>query len=142
MNNVKQLLETKGRNIWSVDPETSVYAALELMAEKSVGALVVMKDGSAAGVVSERDYARKVVLIGRSSLDTPVSEIMTADLVSVRPEQTVDDCMRLMTDRRIRHLLVMNNADLIGVISIGDLVKAIIAEQQQTIEQLERYIAG
>ena len=138
---VKQLLQAKGHDIWSVGPEDSVYDAIELMANKGVGALVVMEGDSLVGVLSERDYARKVVLQGRSSKGTKIKEIMTSRVVYARPEQTVEECMALMTDKRIRHLPVMDGDELLGVISIGDLVKSIIEEQQHVIEQLEQYIS-
>jgi CBS domain-containing protein len=138
---VKQLLQAKGHDIWSVGPEDSVYDAIELMANKGVGALVVMEGDSLVGVLSERDYARKVVLQGRSSKGTKIKEIMTSRVVYARPEQTVEECMALMTEKRIRHLPVMDGDELLGVISIGDLVKSIIEEQQHVIEQLEQYIS-
>ncbi len=141
MATVKQLLQGKGHDIWSVGPEDSVYEAIELMANKEVGALVVMDGDSLVGVLSERDYARKVVLQGRSSKGTKIKEIMTSRVAYARPEQTVEECMALMTDKRIRHLPVMDGDELLGVISIGDLVKAIIEEQQHVIEQLEQYIS-
>ena len=141
MANVKQLLQAKGHDIWSVGPEDSVYDAIELMANKGVGALVVMEGDSLVGVLSERDYARKVELQGRSSRGTKIKEIMTSRVVYARPEQTVEECMALMTDKRIRHLPVMDGDEMLGVISIGDLVKAIIEEQQHVIEQLEQYIS-
>jgi CBS domain-containing protein len=141
MATVKQLLQGKGHDIWSIGPEASVYDAIELMADKEVGALVVMEGSSLVGVLSERDYARKVVLQGRSSKGTKINEIMTSRVAYARPEQTVEECMALMTDKRIRHLPVMDGDELLGVISIGDLVKAIIEEQQHVIEQLEQYIS-
>lgn len=141
MATVKQLLQGKGHDIWSIGPEASVYEAIELMADKEVGALVVLEGDSLVGVLSERDYARKVVLQGRSSKGTKIKEIMTSRVVYARPKQTVEECMALMTDKRIRHLPVMDGDELLGVISIGDLVKAIIEEQQHVIEQLEQYIS-
>jgi CBS domain-containing protein len=141
MATVKQLLQGKGHDIWSIGPEASVYDAIELMADKEVGALVVLDGDSLVGVLSERDYARKVVLQGRSSKGTKIKEIMTSRVVYARPKQTVEECMALMTDKRIRHLPVMDGDELLGVISIGDLVKAIIEEQQHVIEQLEQYIS-
>ena len=141
MATVKQLLQGKGHDIWSIGPEASVYDAIELMADKEVGALVVMEGSSLVGVLSERDYARKVVLQGRSSKGTKINEIMTIRVAYARPEQTVEECMALMTDKRIRHLPVMDGDELLGVISIGDLVKAIIEEQQHVIQQLEQYIS-
>ncbi len=141
MATVKQLLQGKGHDVWSLGPEDSVYDAIELMANKEVGALVVTDGDSLVGVLSERDYARKVVLQGRSSKGTKIKEIMTSRVAYARPEQTVEECMALMTDKRIRHLPVMDGDELLGVISIGDLVKAIIEEQQHVIEQLEQYIS-
>lgn len=143
MPTVNDLLQAKGHSVWTVGPEASVYAALELMAAKDVGALLVVDDdGQVAGIFSERDYARKVILRGRASRDTPVREIMTERVLYVRPEQTLDDCMALMTRHRVRHLPVLDGGQLIGLISIGDVVKAIIAEQEFMIEQLENYITG
>lgn len=139
---VGDLLNSKGREVWSVAPDASVYDALELMAEKEVGALVVIEEGRLIGLISERDYARKLVLQGRSSRETPVRDVMTAKVICVRPDQTVEECMALMTDKRVRHLPVVEEGDLTGVVSIGDLVKAIIADQQFIIEQLENYISG
>ncbi len=142
MPSVSDLLQTKGHSVWSVGPDASVYAALELMAAKDVGALLVLEEGRVAGIFSERDYARKVILRGRASRDTPVREIMTAKVLYVRPEQSVNDCMALMTRHHIRHLPVLEGEALIGLISIGDVVKAIISEQEFMIEQLENYITG
>jgi len=142
MTTVKQLLDGKGRQVWSVNAETTVYDALRLMAEKGIGALVVMEAGYLVGIVSERDYARKVILEGRSSRDTPVADIMSRAVVYARPEQSVAACMALMTDGKFRHLPVLEQGRLVGIISIGDLVKSIIAEQEFVIEQLESYING
>ncbi len=142
MASVKQLLQGKGHEIWSIDPDASVYDAIAMMADKEVGALVVLEDNSLVGVLSERDYARKVVLQGRSSKDTKIRDIMTSRVAYARPDQSVEDCMAMMTDMRIRHLPVMDGDELIGIISIGDLVKAIIEEQQHVIAQLEQYISG
>ncbi len=141
MANMKQLLKGKGHDVWSIGPEDSAFDAIEMMADKEVGALVVTDGDSLVGVFSERDYARKVALQGRSSRDTKIKEIMTTRVAYARPEQTVEECMALMTDKRIRHLPVMDGDKLLGVISIGDLVKAIIEEQQHVIEQLEQYIS-
>ena len=140
MKTVRQLLQAKGGAIFSISPDASVFEALKLMAEKEVGALVVIEGGGLAGIVSERDYARKVILHGKSSHDIPVREIMTEKLVTVHPAQTVEECMTLMTDKRTRHLPVIEGDRLIGVLSIGDLVKEVISEQEQTIKQLESYI--
>jgi CBS domain-containing protein len=140
MKTLKQLLEAKGRNVYSITPDARVFDALKLMADKSVGALIVMEGGRIAGIISERDYARKVILHGKSSHDLQVREIMTSNVITVHAGQTVGECMALMTEKRIRHLPVTEGERLIGVLSIGDLVKEVIAEQQQTIEQLESYI--
>lgn len=137
---VKQLVERKSRTLYSVDPEDPVLEAIRQMAERHVGALLVMKGTELQGIISERDYARKVILHGRSSAETPVWQIMSSPVITVSPEQTVQDCMKIMTERRVRHLPVVEGGRVIGMISIGDLVKAVIEEQQQTIEQLESYI--
>lgn len=140
MSTVSQLLQGKGSNVWSVTPEASVFDALKLMAEKNVGALLVMNDGKLRGILSERDYARKVILLGKSSQEIAVRDIMSDKVVCVGQEHTVDECMALMSGKRIRHLPVLAGGQVIGVLSIGDLVKALIEEQQQTIQQLESYI--
>ena len=140
MKTLKQLLEAKGGNVYSIMPDARVFDALKLMADKSVGALIVIEGGRIAGIISERDYARKVILHGKSSHDLQVREIMTSRVITVHPGQTVEECMALMTEKRIRHLPVTEGERLIGVLSIGDLVKEVIAEQRQTIEQLESYI--
>ena len=142
MKTVKQILQEKGHSIWSITPDTFVYDALKLMAEKEVGALLVLEGGRLVGIISERDYARKVILKGKSSLDTPVKEIMTQKVIYVRPEQTVEECMALMTDKHIRHLPVLEGDELVGVVSIGDLVKADIEAKVFMIQQLENYITG
>jgi CBS domain-containing protein len=142
MKTVTELLRTKGREVLSVSPERSVFEALQVMAEKNVGALVVVEGERLVGIFSERDYARKVILKGKLSKEIPVREIMTSHVLYVRPEQTIDDCMALMTDKRVRHLPVLEHDRLVGVISIGDVVKAIIAEQEFMIEQLQNYITG
>jgi CBS domain-containing protein len=139
---VSDILSTKGGNVWSIAPGASVFDAMKLMAEKGIGALIVREGERVAGVISERDYARKVILEGRSSPTTQVREIMTAHVLYAGPEQTIEECMAVMTDKRVRHLPVLEQGRLIGVISIGDLVKAIISEQQFRIEQLEQYIKG
>lgn len=140
MTTVRHLLDHKGRALFSIEPEDPVLEAIRMMADRRVGALLVMRGTELAGIVSERDYARKVVLLGRSSAETPVWQIMTSPVITVSLETSVQDCMRLMTDRHIRHLPVMDGQRVVGMISIGDLVKAVIEEQQQTIEQLESYI--
>ena len=144
MTSVAQLLKTKPNNttVFTVGADDSVYDAIKLMAEKGIGALVVTDGDSIAGIMTERDYARKVVLMDRSSKATPVRDIMSKAVRFVRPDQTTDDCMALMTERRMRHLPVIENDRLVGMVSIGDLVKNIIAEQQFTIQQLEFYIHG
>jgi len=140
MKSLKQLLSAKGSQVYSIGPDAKVIEALQLMAQKDVGALVVMEGEKLVGILSERDYARKVILHGRSSQDVSVRDIMTSGVVTVDPSQTVEQCMALVTQRRIRHLPVCEDDKLIGVVSIGDLVKEMIAEQEQTIKQLESYI--
>jgi len=142
MKTVKHLLDDKGRAVFAVAPGDSVYQAITLMAERGVGALVVLDGGTLAGIISERDYARKVILQGRHSDTTAVREIMTTKVICVAQERTVEECMALMTDRRIRHLPVLEGGAVIGVISIGDVVRAVISDQRFTIEQLERYITS
>ena len=142
MKFVDQLLEGKGRDVWSVTPDATVYDALELMAEKRIGALVVLEGDGLAGLFSERDYARKVILEGKSSKDTPVRDVMSARVVCVSPEQTIQDCMGLMSEKRIRHLPVVAEDRIVGLVSIGDVVKAVIADQEEVIEYLEHYIMG
>lgn len=140
MKTVRQLLQAKTHGILSIAPDARVYDALQLMADKNVGALLVTDAGQLIGIFTERDYARKVILHGKSSHDIRVREIMTEKLVTVHPGQTVEECMSLMTDKRVRHLPVMEDNKLVGVVSIGDLVKEVISEQEQTIKQLESYI--
>src|SRR5437870_9026667 len=140
MKTVKQLLESKAAGVVTIAPEASVFEALELMAAKDIGAVVVTQDNRVVGIMSERDYARKVILHHKSSKDIPVAQIMTDKVLYVRPTQTVDQCMALMTDKHIRHLPVLDGERLIGVLSIGDLVKATISEQDFVIKQLESYI--
>lgn len=142
MNFVIEILKTKGRDVWTVSPDSTVYDALQVMADKNVGALMVLERDEVVGVFSERDYARKIILKGKASKDTLVREIMSTELVWVRPDQTIEVCMNLMTNKRIRHLAVLDEGRLVGVISIGDVVKAIISEQEFTIQQLEHYITG
>jgi len=140
MPTVRQLLEKKGRAIFSVEPQAPVLEAIRAMAQHHVGALLVMSGETLAGIVSERDYARKVILLGRSSADTPVRDIMSSPVLTVSPDDSVQKCMQLVTDKRVRHLPVIEGGRVVGMVSIGDLVKAVIAEQQQQIEQLESYI--
>lgn len=142
MKNVAQILKQKGDQVWSIGPDAMVYQALKLMADKDIGALMVLEGDRLVGVISERDYARKVILQGKSSLDTPVREIMTHHVVCVRPEQSVEECMALMTQHRIRHLPVVAGGSLAGLVSIGDVVKASIDEKDFMIQQLESYITG
>jgi CBS domain-containing protein len=140
--NIASILKIKGSAVWSVDPDTTVYDALALMAERSIGAVLVLSDGRMAGIVTERDYARKIVLQGKSSKDTPVHEIMTRSPVTVTPDHTVDECMVIMTQSRVRHLPVLIGDRVAGIVSIGDLVNAIISAQAHTINQLHTYISG
>ena len=142
MITVENILQTKGRGVISIAPDVTVYEALKIMADKNVGALVVLDGNMVAGIISERDYARKVILHGRSSKELKVREIMTSKVYYVHPEQSVQDCMAQMTDKRVRHLPVLEGDRLTGVISIGDVVKAIIADQESTIKLLENYITG
>ena len=142
MRTVRQLLEAKSSEIIAIGPEAPVIDAIRLMAERGIGALLVMQGARLAGILSERDYARKIVLQGRSSRDTPVRDIMTAEVVTVAPGDSIDHCMQLVTDRRIRHLPVVDGGEVIGVLSIGDLVKTVIELQRRDIDQLQRYIAS
>jgi CBS domain-containing protein len=142
MKTVKQLLESKAPGVVTIAPEASVFKALELMADKDIGAVVVTHNSRVIGIMSERDYARKVILHNRSSKEIPVAQIMTEKVLYVRPTQTVDECMALMTDKHIRHLPVLDGERLIGVLSIGDLVRATISEQDFVIKQLENYITS
>ncbi len=143
MQRVRHLLDRKGREVWSVDAGAPVLEAIRAMAEKRVGALPVTRQGKLIGVISERDYARKVILLGRSSADTAVEQIMSSPVITVTPDDPVRRCMELMTERRIRHLPVLGpDGAMIGMISIGDLVRAVIEEQQETIQQLEKFISG
>jgi CBS domain-containing protein len=139
---VRLILARKGSRVCSVSPHSTVLDAVALMAEEDIGALAVMDDGRPVGILSERDYARKVVLLGRASIDTPVSDVMTYPAPCVSPDESVDACMRAMTNRRIRHLLVLDQGEVTGIISIGDLVNRIISVQAETIGQLHSYIAG
>ena len=142
MTMVRQLIDRKGATLYSVEPEDPVLEAIRQMAEHHVGALLVMKGTELQGIISERDYARKVILHGRSSAETPVWQIMSSPVVTVSPDQTVQDCMHLMTERRIRHLPVVDNDNVVGMLSIGDLVKAVIDDQAEQLEHLQKYIAG
>ena len=142
MKLVQHLLDAKGQNIIATGPDTSVLDAIRLMADEAVGSLLVMQDDELRGIITERDYARKVIVKGRSSKSTQVGEIMTKKVYTAKTGQTVNDCMTAMTEKRIRHLPVVENGEVIGLISIGDLVQAIIADQQEEIEQLEQYISG
>ncbi len=142
MTTVRDLLKVKGNAVWSVLPDTTVFEALELMSDRNIGAVLVMEGVTLIGIVSERDYARKVEMEGRTARDTTVREIMTRRVLTVQPDQTVEDCMALMTEHRMRHLPVMQNGRVLGLISIGDVVKAIISEQEFMIGQLETYIMG
>ena len=142
MTTVDVILANKGNQVWSIEPSAQVYAALELMAEKNVGALLVLDGQKIVGIMSERDYARKVMLMGKSSKSTPVSEIMTAEVLYVTPSQSVEECLALMTNKKIRHLPVLENDELVGIISIGDVVIEMISEKELLIEQLENYIKG
>ena len=142
MTLVSQLLDSKGRTVHTVSPETSVLDAIRLMSEKHIGAIPVVSENNLVGIISERDYAWKVILKGRSSSGTNVSEIMTSEVVTTSPEDTIETCMGLMTEHHIRHLPVIADGQLVGILSIGDLVKSIIAEQEFRIEQLENYISA
>jgi CBS domain-containing protein len=136
------LIDKKGGQVWSLAPTATIYDALAMMAEKGVGALPIVDQGNLLGILSERDYARKVLLQGRSSRDTAVTEIMSSPVVSVTPSQTVEECMHIVTDKRIRHLPVIENGRIVGIVSIGDLVNWVITAQRETIHHLEAYIAG
>ncbi len=142
MHTIRQILEEKGDTIWSVSPDASVYDAITLMARKGIGALVVLKDGQLHGIVSERDYARKVVLEGRSSRETRVEDVCSSPAITISPQAMAEEGLALMTRKRIRHLPVAERGDLLGMVSIGDLVNAVIGDQQKLIEQLERYVSG
>jgi CBS domain-containing protein len=142
MRTVRHLLEAKAPEVFAIGPDEPVIDAIRLMAEKRIGAVVVMQAGRLVGILSERDYARKIVLQGRSSKDTPVRDIMTSDVISVGLNDTADRCMQLVTDKRIRHLPVLDGGNVLGVVSIGDLVKAVIEDQQLELDQLQRYIAS
>lgn len=143
MTIVSQLLRAKGYDVWTVSPDTSIYDALKLMSDMNIGAVVVLDQGEVAGIFSERDYARKVILLGRASKETPVSMVMTPEVYYVRPDTTIEKCMALMTDKHIRHLPVLDDAgELTGIISIGDVVKTMLSEKDIIINHLEDYIVG
>ncbi|MGD1877211.1 MAG: CBS domain-containing protein [Kiloniellaceae bacterium] len=142
MTTIKHVLDSKGHDVLTVRPDDTVFHALELMAGKNVGAVIVTENDAAVGIFTERDYARNVILKGRSSSNTPVRDIMVSEVIFVKPEQTVDECMAIMSSKRFRHLPVMEKGKLAGIVSIGDLVKTIIDEQKFTIEQLQGYIGG
>lgn len=142
MRYVSEILKSKNTEIWSISPDSSVYKALQCLADKNVGALLVLQENELVGIFSERDYARKVILQGKFSKDTPVRDIMSSNILFVRPDQTVEECMALMTEKHFRHLPVYEGKELIGLISIGDVVKAIISGQKFEIKQLENYIGG
>lgn len=140
MGKVKDILKTKGNNVYSVEPSIMVYAAIELMCQRNIGGLLIVENGKLVGIFTERDYARKLILKGKSSKNTPISELMTQNPITVTPENSIEDCMNLMTGKFIRHLPVVDGHQLIGLVSIGDVVKHIIEEQKEIIEHLENYI--
>ena len=142
MRTLRRVLEAKGHAVYSTTPDTLVFDALREMADRDVGALIVMADSKVVGIFSERDYARKIILVGKSSRETPVRDVMTSRVVYARPDLTLEECLALMTDKRIRHLPVMKDEEVVGVVSIGDLVKGIIDEQRFIISQLESYVSG
>ena len=142
MRSVQDILNSKGTDVWSVKPDDIIFDAIQLMADKSIGALLVMEEDKLVGIVTERDYARKVVLEGKSSREALIHEVMTTKVLCVSPERTIDECMALMTDKRIRHLPVVDHKQVVGFLSIGDLVKAVISEQKILIDQLQHYISG
>jgi CBS domain-containing protein len=139
---IREILKRKGHEVFSITPESSVYRAIEMMADRHVGALLVIADARLVGIISERDYARKVILKGRSSKDTRVRDIMTSPVIFVEPQDSVDECMRIMTENRVRHLPVVEDEKVIGVASIGDLVNWIMSAQEHTIQQLQNYVTG
>jgi len=142
MGKVRNILHNKGNAVFSVDPNMMVYRAIELMCEKNIGGLLIVEDEKLVGIFTERDYARKLILKGKSSKDTPIKDLMTSNLVTVTPDTSIDDCMRVMTGRKIRHLPVLDKGQLVGLISIGDVVHYVIEEQKSIIEHLENYITG
>jgi CBS domain-containing protein len=142
MRSVQDILNSKGTDVWSVKPDDIIFDAIQLMADKGIGALLVMEEDKLVGIVTERDYARKVVLEGKSSREALIREVMTTKVLCVSPERTIDECMALMTDKRVRHLPVVDHKQVVGFVSIGDLVKAVISEQKILIDQLQHYISG
>ncbi len=142
MNLVKDILGAKDRELWSVKPDDTIFDAIKVMADKGISAVLVMDGDKLAGIVTERDYARKVVLEGKSSRESAVNEVMTSKILCVAPDQTIDQCMALMTEKRIRHLPVLEDGSVVGIVSIGDLVKAVMSDQKELIDQLKHYIAG
>jgi len=142
MTTIAQLLNAKGKQIWSVEPKATIFEALEIMSEKEIGALLVMEDGKLTGIFSERDYARKVILKGKSSKETPVGELMTKKVFYIDSQKTINDCMAMMTAKRIRHVPVIEDNQVMGIVTIGDVVNQIISEQEVTINHLENYITG
>ena len=142
MTTIAQLLNTKGNQIWSVEPKATIFKALEIMSEKEIGALLVMEDGKLTGIFSERDYARKVILKGKSSKETLVGELMTKKVFYIDSQKTINDCMAMMTAKRIRHVPVIEDNQVVGIVTIGDVVNQIISEQEVTINHLENYITG
>lgn len=142
MITIRRVLESKDNRIWSIDPKSMAYDALKIMADKDIGALLVIDHGKLVGIFSERDYARKVILKGKSSKETSVEELMTTDIYSITPDKPVEECMAVMTTGRFRHMPVMENNQLIGIVTIGDVVKAVITDEQRTIDDLKRYIVG
>ena len=142
MTTIAQLLNAKGDQIWSVEPKATIFEALEIMSEKEIGALLVMEDGKLMGIFSERDYARKVILKGKSSKETPVGELMTKKVFYIDSQKTINDCMAMMTAKRIRHVPVIEDNQVMGIVTIGDVVNQIISEQEVTINHLENYITG
>ena len=142
MTTIAQLLNTKGDQIWSIEPKATIFEALEIMSEKEIGALLVMEDGKLTGIFSERDYARKVILKGISSKETPVGELMTKKVFYIDSQKTINDCMAMMTAKRIRHVPVIEDNQVMGIVTIGDVVNQIISEQEVTINHLENYITG
>ena len=139
---VREIIKRKGQDVWSVSPESTVYQAIEIMADKHIGALLVLAGGKLVGIISERDYARKVILRGKSSKETRVREIMTSPVIFVQPQDSVDECMKIITENHIRHLPVLEDEKVVGVISIGDVVNWIISAQDHTIQQLQNYVTG